>query len=677
MPRLPKLLSRELEAELELTEDGRAELAQVKAENDRIWPEPELGDILTLKQRLEDDRASWATKVYDVRAARFNLDTTPEKWAKKLNLPQDRRFHTNNTGNEINRVVAMLGRNPPRVTISPASDSNVAIQRAEKQARWCQQLLNTIERNALLPVWARGDDAAAETGLGGFEWYMTDAWDEVEALIAQLDPEAPDPDLDKQIDEAKRIAGLPFAVRPLDPLSLLFDPEDPESPMLIVERKHYAQVYQRLQEKLSREKVEELRLPRPGMRAWPPEYGLVRYQYRGVEETYNVMPESGDLVEVIRYYDKRWLVEVVAGRIVDAEEHRLPGIPVFPQLGKVTSNANTEWMMQGVTFGMTSQELALNDLITLALDNQYTYGRPFPVITTSENGTNLLEKDGTPSIVRLDDPSRPPQLGPGQAIQDAFNNFQGNIEGSLIQQIQGYWQRSGLNDIAQGESPGADPSGFALNTLNAGAQALYESILDNKVRTIAGFCDYTRLAIKTTIGETVTLSVPTQDGKGVEYLALGPDDIDKVPTTVYIDPKSDLQRLSIISMLSTAWQQKLIQKRTVQTLGLTGIVEDADDEDRGILLDELKMMSLPMLLQSLVMQVQQDAFPELSAPPTPPGPPGGSPQNGMGPQGLQQMGVTPPRPVSVGNPAPKPGVAQANRGRGGQQPPAQGVPALG
>src|SRR5690606_21745284 len=121
-----------------------------------------------------------------------------------------------------------------------------------------------------LPIWARGDDAAAETGLGGFEWYMTDAWEEVEELIAEVDPDAPDPDLDKQIEEAKRIAGLPFALRPIDPLSLLFDPEDPESPYLIVERKHYKQVYQRLQGKLSRDEMESLRLPSPSMRAWPP-----------------------------------------------------------------------------------------------------------------------------------------------------------------------------------------------------------------------------------------------------------------------------------------------------------------------------------------------------------------------------------------------------------------------
>lgn len=681
MPRLPKLVSKALEAELELTEEGRAELAEIRRENDRIWPEPELGDILTLKQRLEDDRASWAAKVQEVRQARFNLDKTPEKWAKKLNLPDDRRFHTNLTGNEINRVVAMLGRNPPRITLSPASDANTSIQRAEKQARWCQELVRAFERKGgqvTLPIWARGDDAAAETGLGGFEWYMTDAWEEVEELIAEVDPDAPDSDLDKQIEEAKRIAGLPFALRPIDPLSLLFDPEDPESPYLIVERKHYKQVYQRLQGKLSRDEMESLRLPSPSMRAWPPEQSIVRYTYNGFPETYDATPESGDLVEVIRYYDKRWMVEVVAGRIVESREHRLPGIPVFPQLGKVTSNANTEWMMQGVTFGMSSMELALNDLFTLALDNSYTYGRPFPVITTSENGQNLYDKEGQPVIVRLDDPSRPPQLGPGQTIVDAFGGFNGNIEAPLLQQIQSYWQLSGLNPIAQGESPGADPSGFALNTLNTGAQALYESILDNKVRTMGAICDFTRAAIKNTIGESVYLSTETADGKSIEYLALGPDDIDKVPTTVFIDPKSDMQRLAIISMLSTAWQQGLVRKRTVQTLGLSGIVEDPDDEDRGIYLEELQKMSLPGLLQSVVMQVQQDAFPELaagapgSAPPTE-----GSPQATQGPQDLQQMGVTPPRGVSVGNPAPKPGVAQANRGRAGQQPPAQGVPPIG
>jgi hypothetical protein len=185
-----------------------------------------------------------------------------------------------------------------------------------------------------------------------------------------------------------------------------------------------------------------------------------------------------------------------------------------------------------------------------------------------------------------------------------------------------------------------------------------------------------RLAIRDTIGETVYLSVETNDHKGIEYLGLGPDDIDESPATVYIDPKSDMQKLAIISMLSTANQQGYISRRPVQVLGLTGIVEDPDDEDKQITLDNAKAMMLPQIVQSVLMQVTQDAFPELAAGP-PGAPPPGGPQAGQSPDGLQQQGITPPRGTSVGNPAPKPGVAQANRGRAGQQPANQGVPALG
>lgn len=683
MPRLPQLVSRELKAELELDAAGRAQLAAINAENDRIWPEPTLGDLLTLKQTLTDDRAAWVKQVADVRTLRFNLDVTPEKWATRLNIPLDRRFHTNDTGNEINRVVAMLGRNPPRITIPPSADTNVAIQRAEKQARWVQEFLMAIERNSTYPIWSRGDDAAAETGLGGFEWYMTDRWDKVEELIDQVIPDSPDPELDRRIEEAKKAAGLPCALRPLDALALMFQEDDSGlAKALIVERKHYSQVYQKLQEKLSGEEIEKLRLPPVGARAWPDSLRLVSYTYQGVNQQYDASPESGDLVEVLRYYDRRWLVEVVAGRITECKPHGLPGVPVFPQLGKVTSNANTQWMVQGITFGMISQELALNDLFTLALDTQYTYGRPFPVVQTSDNGQNLLDREGNPIPIQLKDPSQAPQLGPGQTIADAFGGFKGNIEGGLMTQIQTYFERSGLNSVAQGDSPGADPSGFALNTLNAGAQALYESILDNKTRTLGNICDFTRIAIRDAIQEEIWLSVPNANGKGVKYLSLGPDDIDEVPTRVYIDPKSDMQRLSVISMLSTAWQQKLIKKRTVQTLGLTGIIEDPDDEDRGIYLEALQEMSLPGMLQSIIAQVMADAMPQPPMPGAPTAPLPGP--NGTSPQDLQQQQVAPPDGPSVGgqgnpqgNPSPKPAVGQANRGRAGQQPPNQGVPNLG
>ena len=654
MARLPKQISQRLIAELELTEDGRAELAEMrrarKAELDRQWPEPTLGDIIELKDRLERERTGWSDEVALVRMMRFNNDQTPDKWAKKLNIPAERRFHSNRTANEINRVVGTMGRNPPKVAIRPASDTQVSIQRGEKQSAWGGELLRYIERNSVYPIWSRGDDAAAETGLGGFEWYMTDRWHDVEELIKERDSEVDDSELDKTIDEALKLAGCPFNIRPVDPLSLYFDPdEDGIATAIIYERKHYAQVYENLKKRLSSEELEKAQLPAPGARAWPARQFETSWTYLGAEQAKNFAPDAQGQVECIRYYDKRWFVEIVAGKVVESKEHKLPGVPVFPQFGKLTSNPSAAYMMQGLTMGMISQELAINDLFTLALDNQMTYGRPFPVVTTSENGSANIDEDGKPQVIQLDDPSRPPVLGPGQTILDAFGAFRGNIDPQFIQAIDSYWQMSGQNPIAAGESPGSDPSGYAINSLTSGAQALYESMLDNKCQTLGRIIDFSRMAIRDTVQETVYLSVPALKGKGIEYIGLGPDDIDEVPAEVSVDPMSDTQRMAFTEWLAAGNNGKYIARRTVQQRGYGGVITDPDDEDREILRDDIRKMLVPLMAKLIIDTLAQDAF---AAPP--PAPPGGPPPpppgagGGMDTQGLQNMGALPADGATVG-----------------------------
>ena len=191
MATVPPPLPRSQVAELSLTDEGKEELALIEAERsaimDREWPKPTLGDVLDARQRWQDDSALWRQYVLDVRRNRYAQDTTPPKWHEKLNIPDDRRFRTNLTANEILRVSAVMGRNPPKVTLRPDGSTDKAIQRAEKQASWGQALGPALERNNA-PLWAKGDDAAAENGQGYYELYMTDAWKATEKLIDDRDP---------------------------------------------------------------------------------------------------------------------------------------------------------------------------------------------------------------------------------------------------------------------------------------------------------------------------------------------------------------------------------------------------------------------------------------------------------------------------------------------------------
>lgn len=681
MPRLPKPINRQLRVELMQDDDGKRELARLERERkaflDKHWPEPGLGDIIQLQDRLESERSGWADYVAAVRRNRFNKDETPPKWAEKLNT--DRRFYTNVTANEINRVVGMMGRNAAKLSIAPAADTNVAVQRAEKQQRWGNELLRYTERVSGFPIWRRADDAAAENGLGGLVFFMTDAWEAVEKLIAERDPEIDDPELDKTIDDELRRMGCPWSLRVVDSLSLLIERDQfGISKALITERKQYQQIYESLRGRLSDDEFEEASLPAPGDRAWPQDVFTSGWSWMGADHTRTFGSSTEGWVETTLYLDRRWSAELVAGKIVECKEHKLPGVPVFPQYGMVTSSADSESMLQGiVNMGMLSQELTLNDLFTYITDIYMTYGRPFPVVETEVGGSQLFDEHGAPrETVDFSDPANAPQLGLGQHVVDAFAAFRSNVDPAFLQAVHSYWQMSGLNPIAQGDSPGSDPSGFAIGSLTSSAQALYEGMLDNKCDMLAAFVDFARMAVRDSIGETVYLSVPLTKGKGIEYIGLGPDDIDEVPSKASIDPMSDQQRLAITEWLITGMDKGLVDRRAVQTMGYGGVVNDPDDTDKQIILDRAQAMLLPVIVQSVTQQVIADAFPETM----PPGPSGAPPPGGPGMDipGLSATGqgdITEPAPgATVGTARSSPVQATDARARGGQQPANQGVP---
>jgi len=413
----------------------------------------------------------------------------------------------------------------------------------------------------------------------------------------------------------------------------------------------------------------------------------VQYRdYGGTMLFYDAIPDNDGEVEVMRYYDRRWCTEVVAGRIVDQYEHGLPGVPVFLQFGKVTSNPYMGFQLRGVTFGMIEQELALNDNMTFVLDNMMTYGRPFPVIETAVDGEPLMDPSGQPMVLRLNDPRQPPQLGRGQKIVDAFQGFHGQIDQGFLALMNQYFRTSGMNPIAQGEAPGADASGYALNTLSQSATSIYQQIIINKQRTQQNIIDFTRLAVRDVIQGTVWLSIESwneeQGRNDIEFLGLSPEDIDEVPSRVVIDPLSDAQRLAITEWLRAGNQEGYVPRRDVQRVGYGSVIEDPDQADDAIMLDRGMEALMPIIIQSVMQQVQQEGFPETLAgggQPTPPGqpmaPPQGGPLNG-------ETGGPGPEPTApalgMGGAQASQGGASAiqalhNIGRGGQQPMQQGL----
>ncbi len=582
-------LTPEIERELE----GTPELALMRRQqHDPRYPKPDKADIEELYQRLKPDFDLLHNLMGENRDVRYMRDETPKKWARRLQGA--RRFRSRLSHNETMRVAAMMTRNAPKVRVPQSGKYSADEKRGDKQSRWSNNLLPALERRSSRPLIRRFCDALCGDGMGVFEFYLTDnpVYDNLDTTPRDIpDPktgemrqETPKEVLDRTESDLMG-APLPFGLRTVDPLAVFYEEdEDGICAALIVEQKPYRQVYNTLKRK-SAEQQQKYYLPRPGTNGWPVDSTSFTETWFSQELSGGSETNAQNSVLTMRYYDREWYSYIVGGIAVDGpRRHGLPGMPIFVTLGMVTSSSNKHEMVQGVTWGMKDMELTVNDLMTLELDVRYTTSRHRPVIETDSTGRAMETKNGKPAVLDLSGDAVP-YLAPGQHIVDAFANFkpQGNHE--MVNAILGLYQRSGLNPIAQGESPGADPAGYTVNSLTQAAQSQYEILLDNFARTLGNIVDFARLTVRDTIREKVYLSVPMADNKqgGTEWLALGPDDVDETPSIVVIDPLSDANRISVRQSLEQGNKEGFVSHRRVQSEGYN--IDDPDAEDDDIAVD--------------------------------------------------------------------------------------------
>ena len=662
------------------------------------FPKPTLSDIQSMYSMLLPAHSLYMKEVADTRQLRYQQDEVPQKYKRRLQ--GSRRFYSRLSHNEIQRIVAMMTRNAPSIRVMQKGTGARAEARAKKQSRWCNQLLPTFERHAGIPgLQRRFCDAMCESGKGIFEFYMADksVYDDIDTDPQYVVDETTGIDrleTPKEIlarTEEQLQGAFPFGLRTVDPLACLEDrDEDGIFRALIIEMKPYVQVYNKL---MSTGKAESLRLPRPGTEGWPlnqgSAYGTNADNFSTVMMgTGATASDARQQVLTMRYYDRRWYVYIVGGRIVDGPiEHKLPGVPVFIGPGMLNSSPNEHERYQGVTWGMRSLEMTLNDLLTVETDSAMALSRPKPVVETVFGGKGMsVGPGGKPVTLDLSGEAAP-YLQPGQRVVDAFANFQPKIATHALEMVMKLWERSGLNPIAQGESPGSDPAGYTVNTLQGAAQNQYEVLLDNYARVIGDICDFVRLVVRDTLKEKMYLSVPMGSSKadGVEWEGLAPEDVDEIPAVVEIDPLSDANRIAVRQSLEQANKEGFVPRHIVQSKGFAADDPEAWDDD--IALD----MAEEQLIGQAIQEAQQRIAMRLGQPqggpglvdqngnPLPPSAPGSA---GPGQPGAQSGAVPAPlQPPTVGkanaqsshgggvfgsHPGPAPLPAQA--ARGGQGP---------
>lgn len=600
-----------------LSEDDPELLDEIEAERRRKlrYPKPTQAYVEERFQSLRNEWNGFHEAVQAAEDARYLRDETPQKWAR--HMEGSRRVRTRLSHNEALRVKASALNNPIRFSVDPAGHSDMARKRARKQARWLNGLFAAFRRYSGKDVVEIAVDSQLGNGLGAWEFYLNGSYDKVNTKyqkVSDSDPETGEPIereethrefMDRTESELIQ-AGLPFGLRFVHPLSLVYD-EDDEGvcAAMVAEKMQYRQVYGKIGSQMSAKAFEELKLPQPGDRSWP-----------AIVTNANSANIWGDqnasgMVETLRYYDRRWYMYIVGGILVECVEHKIPRMPIIPLRGVVTSSPNLGEQIQGITWGMLDMELLLNDLLTLGADLAYTFNRPMLAVETqlADNARLMMGADKRPITLDLSDPTKVQQLNPGQRIVDVSKDFKSHFDPQMLQMVLDLWQRNGLNPIAQGESPGADPSGYAVNSFMGAALSLYKGQLENICTAAQEVGDIARLAIRDTIKDRAYTSVPMEDKRkgGTEFLGLGPDDIDETPCKARIDPLSDANRLAIRSSLRQGWMDGVIARERYQGEGYN--VEDPEVEDYKILVESGVKRLSGMAVDNAVTRVMTGVTP--------------------------------------------------------------------
>lgn len=517
---------------------------------------------------------------------------------------------------------SLLGRNPPVIRIPAASGGTRDIERATEETRWSNEAIRALERRSLFSPMQESDDAQCEA-FGGWEVYLTEAYDKIDFERGESEN---DRDYERRIDKAIREAGLPFGIRPLDPLSTLIDPTDDGEGInaaLIVEKKRYRPLKNRMRRRYG-EDSEEYRRISEG------DFG---------ESGFGTTSPLGE-VETIRYYDPVWYAYMVNGALVEVKRHGLPGVPVFPAWGFVTSARNMGDKFQGVAYALTYTEPIANDLLTQETDSRLTYNQPKPIASAEADAPapdeDTLDLSG--SALRL--------LPPGYKLDDAYRYFRSQNIDPTISMLLGLGQGQSLSPVVSGQSPSADSSGFSLNLLTSNAIGPYMPLIQNKATAVGKMVDFLRRMVRDTIREPVSL--PTI-GKGeadeavVEWITLTPDGVTDIPAQVQIDPQSDAERIAIAEWLASGVERQVVPERILQERGYGA--DDVEHWNEEIDRDAARKMMRPLRVQQAMLELQEEAA-MATAPPVIFGPNGQPVSTGD----LQQAGglPVPPEPSTVG-----------------------------
>jgi hypothetical protein len=579
--------------ERELSDDPRT-LRELRDAHDswkERYPKPSEKDVLSALERLRGDFSTWHNQIRLERDVRYLRAKMPEKWAKQLSIGTDEHIHSRLGHNMIMRVAAMATRNPPKFRVEPAGGKEDDKERSEKQTRWANNFWPAMERQkAKLRVIV---DNQLGDGLGALLIYRTGAYDDMDHEMR--DGETPKAYLRRTEEDFKR-AGDPYGIRPIDPLSLMWDEDGDEVCTALIEQDVAIGVMDSvLKRRLSEKEYTEWRAESLSKRTGSPSWNTSNSD------------RPMDVAKCVWYYDKRWYAFFVDNKCVEGPvEHGFSFVPIVLYEGMTTGSPNRTERYQGVFWGMSGLEKAIDWLMTLDTDTAFTLSKP-KVVITQPQGPNGGMRDVVPPGQNDAPPpldfsnGNVPRLRPGEVPVNVTSQFVPFDSSRLRAEIMQLIQISGLNPIAQGESPGSDPAGYAINALQSAAQSMYEVALDNASRAHADLINKIRVTIRRDKLPWYLSGVMSNGRKGgTAWLGLSPDDIDETPIVCTIDPLSDVNRIAVQQARRQANKEGFISRWRVQE---AHGIDDFEAEDEDIIEDTMEAELARMVIEEAKAEV--------------------------------------------------------------------------
>lgn len=623
-------------AEYELTPEEK-DLLREKQLGKRIAriPEPTLEYITAV---VDEHRTKLKTKMDKLakrRQTRHQETKTPDKVL--LTLDHTTRIFSCTTNTELNRVTATLTKNFPEVWIPSSTD---------EQQRFFNAWLAEIENDNVEGFFAPTIDSFVEGGLAFWEFYVDP---EAQDMISDLerDPGEDDKSYNRRVGGTFKEAGRILNLRVVDMAAVGFTLRDgrlhcssitEDKPWPVVNREWDEVQSSKPDEDEDGEYGNEREAPEPGDRGWPAFFD------NGDKAS------SQGTVQTIRYYDDRWYAYICDGRFVDGpREHGFPWNPMVMGTGIVTSSSNLGNRYQGHLEGITALEDAADTELTIGVDAGITFGRPKMAAELPESAPRIPDTDDEGNDrepIDLRDPTLLLELEPGQKVINIWQGWQ--LDGTMPSwnRLMSLIGRASMNDVASGESPGADVASYTVNALQTSALTPFDPFIKGFQGMLARGILFAREYYRR-LDIPIHLASPESAAGEPKWVVLKPKAIDRTPVRVTVSPLSDTQKLQVASALSSEVRNGAISEYTASRANPMV----ADPEQEALRKD---MEAIHPELRALAWQDWQIRKGLIQ--PTPP------------PGMVQDPTMAPPTDGSVANPnPPQPptvGAAQSQASRG-------------